>query len=282
MRRATPRRARGDEEMPRVGHHAQAAARPRSSSSSRSSRSCTSCCRSSSACSDTWNRIEHGNALVAGGRGACSRCCPSSATSRCSGPCSSADDVADRLARELPDHDGRAGGDAAVRGRWRRRDRADGAGRCVARAWSARIVACRMVAFMVLLYARLHGHARDRWARAVPRALRRPGARSRSPSCRRSSAPAVIAIFLAVVAASGRLRTAGRPLDEAAGRYVGASRGSLVAACPRPAATGVRTAIALVRTRDPTLLGAVAWWGFDIAVAVGVLPRLRRARRRRR
>ena len=36
--------------------------------------------------------------------------------------------VADRLARELPDHDGRAGGDAAVRVRRRRRDRADRVG----------------------------------------------------------------------------------------------------------------------------------------------------------
>ena len=35
---------------------------------------------------------------------------------------------------------------------------------------------------------------------------------------------------------------------------------------PATAATGVRTAIALVRSRDPYLLGAVAWWGFDIAV----------------
>jgi uncharacterized membrane protein YbhN (UPF0104 family) len=39
-----------------------------------------------------------------------------------------------------------------------------------------------------------------------------------------------------------------------------------VAAAPAAAASGVRTAIALVRTRDPQLLGAIAWWGFDIAV----------------
>ncbi len=38
------------------------------------------------------------------------------------------------------------------------------------------------------------------------------------------------------------------------------------AAAPATAATGVRTAISLVRTRDPMLLGALAWWGFDIAV----------------
>ena len=35
---------------------------------------------------------------------------------------------------------------------------------------------------------------------------------------------------------------------------------------PATAASGVRTAIDLVRTNDPRLLGAVAWWGFDICV----------------
>ena len=35
---------------------------------------------------------------------------------------------------------------------------------------------------------------------------------------------------------------------------------------PATAATGVRTALSLVRSRDPCLLGAIAWWGFDIAV----------------
>ena len=38
-----------------------------------------------------------------------------------------------------------------------------------------------------------------------------------------------------------------------------------VAAAPAAASTGIRTAISLVRTRDANLLGAVAWWGFDIA-----------------
>ncbi len=35
---------------------------------------------------------------------------------------------------------------------------------------------------------------------------------------------------------------------------------------PALAASGVRTAIELVRERDPGLLGAPAWWGFDICV----------------
>ena len=35
---------------------------------------------------------------------------------------------------------------------------------------------------------------------------------------------------------------------------------------PATAATGVRTAIDLVSSRDPYLLGAIGWWAFDIAV----------------
>jgi len=35
---------------------------------------------------------------------------------------------------------------------------------------------------------------------------------------------------------------------------------------PALAASGVRTAIELIRSRDPGLLGALAWWGFDISV----------------
>ncbi|HEV7585451.1 MAG TPA: lysylphosphatidylglycerol synthase transmembrane domain-containing protein [Solirubrobacteraceae bacterium] len=37
-------------------------------------------------------------------------------------------------------------------------------------------------------------------------------------------------------------------------------------AIPALAASGVRTAIDLIRGRDPRLLGALAWWGFDICV----------------
>jgi uncharacterized protein (TIRG00374 family) len=39
-----------------------------------------------------------------------------------------------------------------------------------------------------------------------------------------------------------------------------------IAAAPATAATGIRTALSLVRARDPFLLGAIGWWGFDIAV----------------
>jgi uncharacterized membrane protein YbhN (UPF0104 family) len=39
-----------------------------------------------------------------------------------------------------------------------------------------------------------------------------------------------------------------------------------LAAMSATAAVGVRTAIELVRARDPRLLGALGWWGFDIGV----------------
>jgi uncharacterized protein (TIRG00374 family) len=39
-----------------------------------------------------------------------------------------------------------------------------------------------------------------------------------------------------------------------------------VAALSATAATGVRTALDLPRSRNPALLGAVGWWAFDIAV----------------
>jgi hypothetical protein len=42
--------------------------------------------------------------------------------------------------------------------------------------------------------------------------------------------------------------------------------GARLAAASATAVSGIRTAIDLVCARDPSLLGALAWWGFDIAV----------------
>jgi uncharacterized membrane protein YbhN (UPF0104 family) len=39
-----------------------------------------------------------------------------------------------------------------------------------------------------------------------------------------------------------------------------------VAAVPALGASGIRTATSLLRERSPGLLGALAWWGFDISV----------------
>ncbi|HLH67156.1 MAG TPA: lysylphosphatidylglycerol synthase transmembrane domain-containing protein [Solirubrobacteraceae bacterium] len=49
----------------------------------------------------------------------------------------------------------------------------------------------------------------------------------------------------------------GRGADRLAGRLV---------AAPAAASAGMRTAASLVRAREPALAGALAWWGFDIAV----------------
>ena len=92
------------------------------------------------------------------------------------------------LPRELPDHDGRAGGDAAVRRRRRRRHRADRLGAARARACRAARSPTRMIAFLVLLYgvymAALVVAGFGLYAGRLPRRRRR----SRSPSSRRSSA----------------------------------------------------------------------------------------------
>jgi uncharacterized protein (TIRG00374 family) len=60
-------------------------------------------------------------------------------------------------------------------------------------------------------------------------------------------------------------------LERIAGRWTAGRRRAQrfifrVAAASATLATGVRTAIDLVRARELSLLGAVAWWGFDIAV----------------
>jgi uncharacterized membrane protein YbhN (UPF0104 family) len=59
-------------------------------------------------------------------------------------------------------------------------------------------------------------------------------------------------------------------LDRLAGRWTGAGPlGRLagrLAAAPATVGGGIRAGLRLIRTRDPQLLGAPGWWGFDIAV----------------
>jgi uncharacterized protein (TIRG00374 family) len=73
----------------------------------------------------------------------------------------------------------------------------------------------------------------------------------------------VIGIFLIVSLVPG-------DFDRLVARWTHGGRvGNLVrrvAALPAAAATGIRNAIELVRERDLSLLGGVAWWGFDISV----------------
>ena len=137
----------------------------RRSSSSPRSRSCTSCCRRSAASRTRWRPDRARRPVVARRWRSCSRS-PSFARLRRAVPrrLRAAPATPHRLARELPDHDGRPGGDAPVRRRRRGRRRADGVGAAALRACRGAMVADRMIAFLVLLYARLHGW---RWSSAA-------------------------------------------------------------------------------------------------------------------
>ncbi|WP_249010036.1 lysylphosphatidylglycerol synthase transmembrane domain-containing protein [Conexibacter sp. DBS9H8] len=126
----------------------------------------------------------------------------------------------------------------------------------------ARTLAARMIAFLVILYGvymgtllidglGLYFHV---WPGAGPFAI--------------TVIPALFGAFAIVVF----LAVALIPTDLerfVARRAGGTGRiGSIarrLATVPASAAAGVRTAIGLVRRRDPSLLGALANWGFDIA-----------------
>jgi uncharacterized membrane protein YbhN (UPF0104 family) len=144
-----------------------------------------------------------------------------------------------------------------------------GAGGIALTAWALRrsglerrVVACRMVAFMVLLYGVYMG------ALVIVGLGLSVGLLAGPAPFAITVIPAifgagVIVIFLAVSLLPGdfdRLVTRWSHGGRLGRWAVGA------AAAPAAAASGVRTAIDLVRTRDVNLLGAVAWWGFDIAV----------------
>ena len=145
-----------------------------------------------------------------------------------------------------------------------------GAGGIALTAWALRragfeprVAACRVVAFMVLLYGVYMGTlvvcGLGMYIGVIPG--HHPFAITVGP-----------AIFGAVViAAFLGMSLVPSDFERLAGRWSGAGHGlgrvaRWLAAAPATLATGVRTAISLVRSRDPYLFGAVAWWGFDIAV----------------
>ncbi len=147
---------------------------------------------------------------------------------------------------------------------------AAGAGGIALTAWALRrsgmeprLVACRMVAFMVLLYVVYAG-----WVLIDGIALGTgvfPG-----------GGPFAITVIPAIAAAVlglavGAMALLPGDLERRLGRWAsGSGRAAHWVAravtVPALAASGVRTAIELVRSRDPGLLGAPAWWGFDICV----------------
>lgn len=142
-----------------------------------------------------------------------------------------------------------------------------GAGGVALTAWALRrsgleprIVACRMIAFMALLYAVFMGVLVIDGLGLYLLPGQSPFAITIIPAIFGGS---VIAIFLVVSLLPG-------DFDRLVARWTHGGRLGRVAqhlaTAPASASSGIRTAIGLVRSRNPALLGAVAWWGFDIAV----------------
>jgi uncharacterized membrane protein YbhN (UPF0104 family) len=81
--------------------------------------------------------------------------------------------------------------------------------------------------------------------------------------------PAIVAAVLFAAAGAIALLPGDleRRLDRCASGSARAARWiARAVTAPALAASGVRTAIDSIRGRDPGLLGALAWWGFDISV----------------
>jgi putative heme transporter len=147
---------------------------------------------------------------------------------------------------------------------------AAGAGGVALTAWALRrsgmpprLVASRMVAFVVLLYVIYAG------SMIIDGIGLGTGLFPGGGSFAITFVPAIVATIM--LAAAGAMALLPGDLER---RLHGWASGSgrlahfvaRAVTVPALAAAGVRTAIALIRTRDPGLLGAPAWWGFDIAV----------------
>jgi len=146
---------------------------------------------------------------------------------------------------------------------------AAGAGGIALTAWAvrrsgmeARTVACRMVAFMALLYAvymcTLVICGLGLYLGLFPGPA--PFAITMVPAI---FGAVVIVLFLGVSFVPTDFE---RLVTRWTSEGKAASIARRLAPAPAAAATGIRTAISLVRSRDPYVLGAIAWWGFDIAV----------------
>jgi uncharacterized membrane protein YbhN (UPF0104 family) len=120
-----------------------------------------------------------------------------------------------------------------------------------------------MVAFMVLLYVVYAG------AVLLDGICMGTGLLPGEGSFALTIVPAVVAALLFAVA--GAMALLPGDIERRLARWAAGS-GRLehwlasAVTVPALAASGVRTAIELVRKRDPGLLGAPAWWGFDICV----------------
>jgi uncharacterized membrane protein YbhN (UPF0104 family) len=147
---------------------------------------------------------------------------------------------------------------------------AAGAGGVALTAWALRrsgmeprLVACRMVAFLVLLYL-VYAASLVLDGIGLGTGLF-PGGGSFAITI----VPAIIAAVLFAVAGAAALLPG--DIERRLARWTpGSSRfAHLVAGAavvPGLVASGIRTALALVRERNPGVLGALAWWGLDLSV----------------
>jgi uncharacterized membrane protein YbhN (UPF0104 family) len=147
---------------------------------------------------------------------------------------------------------------------------AAGAGGIALTAWALRrsgmeprVVACRMVAFTVLLYVVYAGSL------LLDGVGLGTGLFPGGGSFAITYVPAIVAALLLAAAAAvatlpGDVERRLQRRASGSGRV--ARMVARSATAPALAASGVRTAIDLIRSRNPGLLGAIAWWGFDICV----------------
>ncbi len=147
---------------------------------------------------------------------------------------------------------------------------AAGAGGVALTAWALRrsgmeprLVACRMVAFLVILYVIYAG------SMLIDGLGLGTGLFPGGGSFAITYVPAIAAAVL--FAAAGAITMLPGDVERRIERW-GSGSGHLThwlaraAAVPALAASGVRTAFDVIRSRDVGLLGALAWWGFDISV----------------
>src|SRR4051794_29945475 len=149
---------------------------------------------------------------------------------------------------------------------------AAGAGGIALTAWAVRrsglprrIVACRMVAFMSLLYVVFMA------ALVIFGLGLRTGVFHGGGSFAITVVPAIfgasaITLFLLIALLPSDFERLVARWTRGHRRLKLANFAQRLATVPASMATGVRTAIDLVRERHWGLLGALAWWGFDIAV----------------
>jgi uncharacterized protein (TIRG00374 family) len=146
---------------------------------------------------------------------------------------------------------------------------AGGAGGVALTAWAlrragidSRTVAARMIAFLVLLYAvymiTLVLGGVGLYVNLLPGSA--PFAITIIPAI---LGAVVIVLFLALATIPGDFERLVSRWSAGAGRVGRLAR--RLATVPASAASGVRTALELLRTGDAGLLGALANWGFDIA-----------------